>query len=178
MDSFNEQLVTKETTQKDRARKWLIMFGSVALAFAFIFFGMMLPQYLMIGIFLGAGAIYGGYYLLQSLDLEYEYIFTNGDLDIDKIIAKRSRKRLISVKVNDATAVGVAEDFSDGGRTLVLASACDPEQTDYYLDVKHHSYGEVRLIFTPDADTLRVIRTHLPRALRNQITVPAQEEEE
>lgn len=183
MDSFKEQIIKKQTTKNDRMRKLSIMVGSVALAFAIIFFVLSVPRWAVIGIFLACLCIYGGFYLIQNLNIEYEYIFTNGDIDIDKIIAQRSRKRLVTIKVNDATSVGIVDDnFSvSDGRTLVYASACDPEMTDYYIDVNHKSLGETTVIFTPDEDMLRMIKTHLPRTMRNSIQVsdkPRTEDEE
>ena len=178
MDSFNEQMIKKQPTQNDKLMTFLIIFASMALAAACVFLGMMFPQYFMIGIFLGVGCIYGGIRLWQNLSLEYEYIFTNGDLDIDKIIAQRSRKRLISVKVNELEDIGLADDCPDSDRTIVMASAFDPELADYYMDYKHRSLGDVRIIFTPDEDTLGVIKTHLPRALRNNIKASPRTEDQ
>ena len=34
------------------------------------------------------------YFKLPSLDLEYEYLYVNGELDIDKIMSKQKRKRV------------------------------------------------------------------------------------
>lgn len=181
MDSFKEQIIKKQITKADSTRKFFIMVASVALAFAIIFFFIgFLPAYAIIGIFIACLAIYGGFYLIQNMNIEYEYIFTNGDLDIDKIIAQRSRKRLATIQVNNATAVGIADsNFSViDSRTLVYASACDPEMQDYYIDVPHKSLGETTVIFTPDEDMLRVIKTHLPRPLRNNLTVPEKSEDE
>ena len=78
MDSFKEQIVRKIPTKNDKIQKIFIMIASVALAaLCFIFpFG---TQFSVIGIFLAAAALYGGYYLTTKLDVEYEYIFTNGD---------------------------------------------------------------------------------------------------
>ena len=89
MDSFKEQIVRKIPTKNDKIQKIFIMIASVALAaLCFIFpFG---TQFSVIGIFLAAAALYGGYYLTTKLDVEYEYIFTNGEIDVDKITAQRS----------------------------------------------------------------------------------------
>ena len=86
MDSFKEQIVRKIPTKNDKIQKIFIMIASVALAaLCFIFpFG---TQFSVIGIFLAAAALYGGYYLTTKLDVEYEYIFTNGEIDVDKITA-------------------------------------------------------------------------------------------
>ncbi len=180
MDSFKEQIIRKQTTPKDLYTKVVIMLASVALAFGIVFMALAVPRLAVIGIFLACLSVYGGFYLTQNLNLEYEYIYTNGDLDIDKIIAQRSRKRLITINIKDTSDIGLADNAPDSERTVVLASARDPEAEDYYIDAKHKSYGDVRIIFTPDEDMLRVIKTGLPRNLRGNITVsdkPASEEE-
>ena len=38
---------------------------------------------------------------VKKLNVEYEYIFTNGDLDIDKITGREDRKRRYSVKCSE-----------------------------------------------------------------------------
>ncbi|UKI37385.1 MAG: DUF6106 family protein [Clostridiales bacterium] len=40
-----------------------------------------------------AGVVYGAYILITHFNVEYEYILTNGDIDIDKIIAKKKEKK-------------------------------------------------------------------------------------
>ena len=42
---------------------------------------------MLLGFALSAVAGYGTYYYVQNTYVEYEYTFTNGDLDVDKIIA-------------------------------------------------------------------------------------------
>lgn len=178
MDSFKEQMIKKENTSKDTTMRFLIAFASIALAFGVIMFTIMLRYFLPMAFFIGGVIIYGGFYLIQNLNLEYEYIFTNGDLDVDKIIAARNRKHLITVKVNDITDIG---EYSEGGgsdRTTVIASARNSELTDWYLDFKHHEYGDTRLIFTPNEDMLRVIKSHLPRAIRSKVNVADKPSEE
>ncbi|MBR1864616.1 MAG: hypothetical protein IJ806_11070 [Ruminococcus sp.] len=178
MDRFKEQIIKKQPTNKDNLTRIFIMLAALALAFAVIFISLMFPNLFVIGFTLAIGAVYGGFYLMKNLDIEYEYIFTNGDLDVDKIMAARSRKRLITIKVNDVTDIGPCEDHDDGGRTVVMASAYDPESQDYFMDLKHASYGETRVIFTPDDEMLRMIKTSLPRSIRNKVDVPDRPEDE
>ena len=44
-------------------------------------------------------SVWGGYYLVRQCFEEYEYIFTNGELDFDKISGKQKRKRLVTVDI-------------------------------------------------------------------------------
>ncbi len=52
------------------------------------------------GLLLAAGVIYGAYFLFQRLNKEFEYIYTNGEVDIDVIFGKSFRKRLITLKAS------------------------------------------------------------------------------
>ena len=106
--------------------------------------------------------------LTTKLDVEYEYIFTNGEIDVDKITAQRSRKRLITFRCGSATDFGIAdENFSvPEGATQVLACACDDSLTDYYITFNHKNLGLTTVIFTPDDDMLALIKPALPRTLR------------
>lgn len=174
MDSFKEQIIRKRATGKDNAMRALIIIGTAVVAAGFMLVSMAFGLG-SIGFCLGCGAFYGGYLLLQKFSIEYEYIFTNGDLDIDKIIGARSRKRLISVKVADATDIGELSSLDSDGRTIVLASANEPALADYFLDVKHKKHGDVRIIFTPNEDILRMMKPFLPRTVRGKLSISEKE---
>ena len=92
-DVFVEHMVAKSKTASDK----LIMFLYV-LAFIFLNVVLMLIEVL---VFLIPMGLIGGCWLLMRLrrnqGIEFEYILTNGIIDIDKIIGKRKRKRLASL---------------------------------------------------------------------------------
>lgn len=97
-DVFIEQLIKKKPTMQDTLLKALIVFGGVSIccvALMFItsaFFG-------SIAMLVAVGAIYFAWVLITSMNLEYEYIYTNGEIDIDRISGKRRRKRITTVKI-------------------------------------------------------------------------------
>lgn len=87
-DTFVEELVVR----RNSAVNALIMVGMVALGVviamvAFLFVTGLFPAVLAI-------VVAGVYLGIKFQGVEYEYSFTNGDLDVDKIMAKRKRKRL------------------------------------------------------------------------------------
>lgn len=170
MDVFKEQIVRKLPSKNEKISKILILVAAVALAMmCFIFaFG---TQFAMFGILFAGLALYGGYYLVTNLDVEYEYIFTNGELDVDKIIAQRKRKRLCSVRIGAASEFGQVEDGSntDGAETYVRASADDEDQTDYFIRLNHKSLGDTVLIFTPNEEMLGLIKPYVPRNIRAKL---------
>ena len=99
-DFYTEQLIKRQTTGKDRLLKMLLILVTVLSVFiVFIFpFGIILPVIL----------IALDVFLFQRMDVEYEYLFVNGDLDIDKIMHKARRKRVCSVNVNDLEVLAPA----------------------------------------------------------------------
>ncbi len=165
MDVFVEQLVKKPADGKTLVLKILIAFG-VILVSLFCLYLMLIG--IVIALLLIFAAIYGGFYLISGLNAEYEYIVTNGEIDIDKIIAKRKRKRLITAKPSKFEAFGKLADAAPvSGITVVEANGiADEEAEDYYIDFTHDSFGKVRLIFTPTERTLEAVTPFLPRPVK------------
>lgn len=167
MDTFKEQLVKKLPEKTDQIKKLIIIFLSCAIAiFCFLFF--MGTSLSIFGVLLAGGAVYGGYYLLTNFMIEYEYILTNGELDIDKIVAQRSRKRLATLKLASALDFGEADASLrvSPNETLINASANDSRQADYYIKLNHSSLGSTVLIFSPTDEMLELVKNCLPRNLR------------
>lgn len=166
MDTFAEQLVYKYPSSKDNAKKFLIY--AVAVILAFITIILTLPTWLGgFGLVLAGGIAWLGYFLGTKQYIEYEYIITNGEIDIDKIVAKSKRTRLITVKVSDFTAYGPLTDDvqDDDNLTLVLASE-NTGVDDWYADFDNDAYGKTRLIFTPNSQFKECINPYLKNGLR------------
>lgn len=171
MDIFVEQIVKKTASGKDWALRVLIgiAMGVLSAAALFIFFFILpIPA---AGLLLVAGIFWGGYRLITNSDCEYEYIVTNGEIDIDKIIAKRKRVRLITAKASTFEAFGEYENAPEveSGVTVVSAAGVNESEADtkmYYADFKHPSAGNVRLIFTPEERVIDAIYPFLPRQIK------------
>lgn len=74
------------------------------------------------------------YFVHQNADVEFEYAHTNGDLDIDKVIANSSRKRVASVdlsRVEIVASVDSPELERYEGLRIADYSAKDPENPPY-----------------------------------------------
>ncbi|MGN0553398.1 MAG: hypothetical protein ACI4I1_08440 [Oscillospiraceae bacterium] len=165
MDIFVEQLVRKPADGKSTALKLLIVFGVVVVSLFCLYLTLI---GIVIALLLIFAAIYGGFYLISGLNSEYEYIVTNGEIDIDKIIAQRKRKRLITAKPSKFEAFGKLADAAPvSGITVVEANGISKEEAeDYYIDFTHDSFGKVRLIFTPTERTIEAITPFLPRLVK------------
>lgn len=98
MDSFLEYLMKKQSTGAEIALKiGVVLLATLLSCVVFLIF--MSVSFLRSFSFFAVLCIgYIAYILISRMSVEYEYIFTNGDLDIDIIKARKYRKRLITVK--------------------------------------------------------------------------------
>ena len=172
MDNFAEQLVRRNMTKSEKSKRSLMLAGGVIITILLTAAAMLMlarPLIAFAGLIFAAGAGYGTYFYVQNTDVEYEYTFTNGELDIDKIIAKKRRKSLVSIDISKFADFGKYADSSEETEemTVVIASN-NIAQQEYFADFPHEEYGSTRLIFCPDEKMLENINRFLPRALRTK----------
>ena len=160
--SVTEQLVVKRPSSGDGMKKFFIGFAAVFLTLGIIFISVMLGV-LPLGFLLSCGIGYGGYYFLSSEYIEYEYSVFEGELDIDKIIAKRKRKHMITIKIADFESFEVTDSFDEGSSTATSVFAMGDEGEHWIADFKHPEHGETRLHFTPDERLVAAITPCLSR---------------
>ena len=155
-EAFVEQLVPQKTTGKTMLK----LAGLIALCVV------SLPIGLSTGFFvLPLILIFVVFYFWKRLSyIEYEYIYCNGELDIDRIAGMESRKRFISIDVRDM------EILAPSG-----ASALQPYQNlkvyDCSSNTGAHTYEvvaerkgqKVRVIFEPNKEILDAMRLLAPR---------------
>ncbi len=91
-DGYEEILVKREKSPMQSFLKGAIISLCVVLVLVGVFF--FNPIFLVAGVALSFIAYY---LILPNFDLEYEYLYVGGDIDIDKIMAKRKRKRVESL---------------------------------------------------------------------------------
>ena len=129
-DFYTEQLIKKQTSMKDLVTKAVLAaFAIVSVLTVFIF-----PVGLLIPIVVIALV----WFLMTRLDVEYEYLYINGDLDIDKIMHKSKRKRLFSANVKEVEILAPADSpqLNQYQRARVLdLSSCSKDGRKYALVV-------------------------------------------
>lgn len=90
-DTFVEELVVRRATAGSvLIRTLLILFGLLFAMFGFLLIPYVFPLCLAI-------VCVAVWFLFRAQYVEYEYAFTNGDLDVDRIAGKRSRKQVVSI---------------------------------------------------------------------------------
>ena len=91
-DLYSELLVKKDKTAKDS----LLKYGLIVLTVLAVLAGLIItPLALIIAVALGIAC----YFVIPKTDVEFEYLFINGDFDIDMKIGRASCRERVSSPV-------------------------------------------------------------------------------
>ena len=105
MDTFAEQLVTKTQNSSDSIKKIIVLAGGGVIVALLLYLTFIFP----LTFILAAGAAYAIYLLFTGLNIEYEYTYTSGEMDYAKVMGGRRRKHLLTLRLKDAEAGGLAD---------------------------------------------------------------------
>ena len=162
MDTFFEQIISVKKTGKAVAALigiWLAAFVVCFLLFFTGFFGML--TFLLI-----AGVLYGAFKLSCLLNIEYEYIVTNGIMDIDKITNKSSRKRVLSFELQTVSRIEKYNPSLLNSKDVLIA--CNQDDKDAYLMVSStEGKGTNYLVFAPDERLRSAVVKFVPMFVAN-----------
>ena len=166
MDTFFEQIIQVKKNGKAAAAIIGIWLAAFIVCFLLIMF---MPFLGTFSLLLAAGALFGAYKLCTRFNLEYEYIVTNGTMDIDKIINKSSRKRILSFELATVSRI---EKFNpaqlSGVNAKELFITCNQDDPGAYLMVSAtEGKGTSYLVFAPDERVRSAIVKFVPKFISN-----------
>ena len=163
MDTFFEQLIKIKLTGKVRALIVLILAVDILVVFGVGFFAFWLGMLEMLIIIL-AVAIYGTYKLISLLSIEYEYIYNNGEIDVNKIIGKSSRKRMVSIKCSEIEKYGEYKGQPAPGSVKNTFFFCNPDsEGQVYIIAKDRNLGMVMMVLAPEERVKSEIEKAVPK---------------
>ena len=164
MDVFVEQIIAKRKEPKEMGLVFLIVLAVPVLSVGSMF----VPLLQNFSLFIFPAACFGAWWLITGMNTEFEYSVTNGDLTVDKIIAKRRRKRLINIDCKDVEAFGRYDAARFTGRNFdnklfVGSASAAPEQ--WYVIVRHKKLNHTLIVFEPEKRVLEAMRPFLPKLI-------------
>lgn len=159
MDTYSEQLVKKNQTSSDNMKRTVIIVAGAVVTVGLLYVTFFITPFALLA---AAAAVYGIYWLITGTNIEYEYIVTNGELDIDKIISKRKRVTLLSIEVKEFTEFGKYNEKDFSGTTIYAAGGEDELICAVF---NSQQYGASRLIFSPNEKIIGCIKPHLNRKI-------------
>ena len=158
MNEFlTEQLVKRSKTTATTMKKA----GLIAVTVLSVLFGFVHPMLVWVTTILVVVDIF----LFKRMNVEFEYVYFNGDLDIDKIMDMQSRKKVFSANIKEMEVI--APTGSVGlhpyQRTKTLDfSTHNPEDKAYEM-VTLFKGETVKVIFNPNEKILNGMKNMAPR---------------
>jgi hypothetical protein len=161
MDIFIEQLVQKKPSPRDILLTVSVFAATAALCTVFIiaaFSFLGLPMLVVV-----PGIIWLGGHIQKGLNIEYEYILTNEELDVDKIKGKSKRKRMFTFDLGSAEKLEKCTETTDSFQADITVSAHDNTYINMWrLILKSDSHGKIVLLFNPNGDFAANLNKVLP----------------
>lgn len=158
MSDFIEYIVEKKRTPVDMIKAVIAVIAGFSLIGALV----MLRINATVTTILVAVVAYIAYKIMTSVNIEYEYILTNNEMDVDKITNRRSRKRLITINIRRVDEFercdGHGENRYAGDGSVRIIDACrDRGEGCYYMTFTDEA-GRGVLFFTPSEKVEEYIR--------------------
>ena len=167
MDIFNEWIVKRKRTSVDYALIAAMILGGFILIIGLTMFAASLGSFLLLAI---VGVGYLVFIGIQSTNVEYEYSVTNGELDIDKIIARRRRKRVTSVHARafEYFAPITTEHqsaYNSEGITKKVDAFSTLQSDNVYFAIYHKNNDKIRITFEPTEKMIQDFSRFVPRSV-------------
>jgi hypothetical protein len=157
-ETYVEWLVKKKTPAYLSFLKIL----TIMLAVCFILVGFVFIVGLVVGVLFALAA----YFIYLNADLEYEYLYVDKELTIDKIMAKSRRKRVATFDLNKMEIVAPVkswhlDNFKNRTDKTVDYSSGEEKQPDrrflFFYD------GKQKVIFEPNEEMIKAMQFAAPR---------------
>lgn len=134
----------------------------------FSFLGMFFPFFWV----LAGLSIYFGYFFISRRSIEFEYSLTNDTFDVVKIIAKRTRKRLISTSYKNFDDFGQYHPEEHTQKQYEkIYFACNSRKSEnlWYFVAKGSNEGNSLVVFNGSERLLAGIKEQIPRHMYQEL---------
>ena len=159
-DLYSELFVKRERTIKDSIVKYgLIVLTVIAVIASLI----STPLIWIAAIALGIAC----YFVIPKTDVEYEYLFVNGEFDIDMVMAKSKRKRVKSFNLSEADLVAPLNshrmDYYNGNQNMkVLDYSSGNPQHKRFGVITRLDNATCKIILEPDEALAQAMKKTAP----------------
>lgn len=180
-DIYLEYMLKKKktTTQKVLSALLLVVAGVLSLALLMLLYlvCVVLQQamtglgeiVITVGLLLIAGMWYGIYLIVGMQNVEYEYILTNSEMDIDKIMSKRGRKSVASFDFKEVIVCANVNDndhnhdYKNVTPEKVFDAVGDKDSDNIYFVDFNGENGRIRVLFQPTSKLINSAKRFNPR---------------
>lgn len=172
-DTYMEYILKKKKNGAEVLLTATIIFGAILLTAILFVLMIATARYgqitSTIGLLLAIGVWYGARYLINKQNVEYEYILTNSEIDMDKIMSKKSRKRLASFDFKEITVcANIKDDEHNYDYKNVIPKKLvnvigDFERGNIYFADYVQDGETCRVLFQPTSRMMETVKKYNPR---------------
>lgn len=156
-ETYVECLVARKSSFSLRLLKTLLIMFTVC----FFVIGFAIPAALIVAIVLGVAS----YFAYMNADIEYEYLYLDKEISIDKVLAKSRRKKAAVYSIEKMEVLAPMKSYHlDAFRNRELKtvdySSGEADDKNKYMMVYE---GNVKVILEPNAEMVKAIQSVAPR---------------
>ena len=177
-DFFTEQLVKHIPTKNDLIKQ-AVMFGVYAAIAIYIVFNFIIRSgnnhdlgMFMLGLIFAAAVVYLGWRQVTGINVEFEYAYTNGTLDVDIIRNRSRRKQIFSASVADFEIMAHINDkdhLSQYGELPLIDFSSGEIKDNTYIFVTTYNNKKCRFMIEPKPELLKAFLVDMtPRRLHQK----------
>ena len=154
---YVECLVARKASFSVRLLKTLL----IMLTVCFFIVGLVSPVMLVVAIVLGVAS----YFAYMNADIEYEYLYLDKEISVDKVLAKSRRKKAAVYNIEKMEVLAPVKSYHlDAFRNRELKtvdySSGEADDKNKYMMVYE---GNVKVILEPNAEMVKAIQSVAPR---------------
>lgn len=156
---YIEHLVKRKSTPASIAAKVGMILVTVLAFLAMLY----IPFAMVIGVAL----IFLDVYLFPMTDIEYEYVYMRGELDVDKIMGKQRRKEvkkcdLSTMEVFAPSNSHALDSFKNRNNSKVFDFSSKDSNVKTYTLVLHGGTSIEQVIIEPSEEMIEAIKSYAP----------------
>lgn len=156
-ETYVECLVARKSSFLLRLLKTILMMLTVC----FFIVGLVRLVALVIAIILGVAS----YFAYMNADIEYEYLYLDKEISIDKVMAKSRRKKVVVYNLEKMEVFAPVKSYHlDAYRNRELKtvdySSGEEDDNNKYVMVYE---GNIKVILEPNAEMVKAIQNVAPR---------------
>ncbi len=168
MDNLVEQVVKRAKNAKYYIKAFAIITMAILIPVTFVVLALALTRgyFLTLAFFSLLICGYGMWFFISSLKVEYEYAMLSGVFRVDKIIAKRNRKKVVKVELKIIDSIFRYSDDEMSKRTfnkVYHLGSKDYSDDNYVLTYTTEAKGKCAIVFSPDEKMLDSFKPFLKR---------------
>ncbi|MEI6603160.1 MAG: DUF6106 family protein [Clostridia bacterium] len=163
MDGPIEKLVTRKRDIVDYLSIVLVVIAAVLIQITTLFFSFLI-NYIAI-IFAALLFLCTKFAMLKNIEFEYSYF--DGDMEIDKIINMKKRKRVTLVSVKDMEAFGVQNAFATLQKKPeeIVYCCATPDAPGNYFFIANYNSKRTAFFFEPNDQMIHDIIRRIPNKI-------------